>query len=427
MEATSRPRWDTLFRRTRTLLVIVLALDVLQQVASASAQARSGVEARQTISIRGHEQVLHLYGTRGGTPVIVSSGDGGWIHLGPHAAEMLSANGFFVVGFDAKAYLESFTNGTTTLGTDDEPGDYKAIIDVATGGTDRKLVLIGVSEGAGLSVLAATDPRNKDRVAGVIGLGLSDLTELGWRWKDMVIYLSHGTPHEPTFSVKAVVDRMAPIPLAAIHSTRDEYVPVAEVEQVLERAGQPKRLWIVNAANHRFSDNLAEFDRTLLEAIAWIADAHGGVVEMRLEPPGGAPAASIDHSPVDATAARRVVKVEAHGALRLTGGGAHAERDEAADPVHTSRSRRALLTADARHVIHAGARGVPRRRALPATSSRRLLTVRRACSTPRWSRRVARWQRPRDCMPHQARCALKRSLGCAPRSRAHCGRTLARL
>ena len=261
-------------RRRITVLLPIVACSTFVQLEVASAQARAGVETRQTISIRGHEQVLHLYGTRGRTPVIVSSGDGGWIHLGPHVAEVLAANGFFVVGFDAKAYLESFTNGNTTLGIDEEPGDYKAIIDVATGGTDRKPVLIGVSEGAGLSVLAATDPRNKERVAGVIGLGLSDLTELGWRWKDMVIYVSHGTPQEPTFSVKAVVDRMAPIPLAAIHSTRDEYVPVAEVEQVLERAGQPKRLWIVNAANHRFSDNLAEFDRTLLEAITWIAEAH---------------------------------------------------------------------------------------------------------------------------------------------------------
>jgi fermentation-respiration switch protein FrsA (DUF1100 family) len=93
----------------------------------------------------------------------------------------------------------------------------------------------------------------------------------------MVIYLTHGTPHEPTFSVKAVVDRIAPIPLAAIHSTRDEYVPLTDVEHVLERARQPKRLWVVNAANHRFSDNLAAFDRALLEAVTWIAEAHAEV------------------------------------------------------------------------------------------------------------------------------------------------------
>ena len=264
-------------RRRMTAAIPIVAFSVLVQLPPISGQPRSVVETRQTISLRGHDQVVHVYGTRGGSPVIVSSGDGGWMHLGPHVAEMLAANGFFVVGFDARAYLESFTTGTTTLRVEDEPADYKALIDFAVRGTGRKPVLIGVSEGAGLSVLAATDPRNKEAVAGVVGLGLSDLTELGWRWKDMVIYITHGTPHEPTFSVKGVVDRVAPIPLAAIHSTRDEYVSVAEVQQVLERAQHPKRLWIVDAANHRFSNNLAEFDRTLLEAIAWIGEAHAGV------------------------------------------------------------------------------------------------------------------------------------------------------
>ena len=61
--------------------------------------------------VRGQSQSLRLYGTRGKPPVIVSSGDGGWIHLGPHVAEVLAARGFFVVGFDVKAYLESFTSG----------------------------------------------------------------------------------------------------------------------------------------------------------------------------------------------------------------------------------------------------------------------------------------------------------------------------
>ena len=72
----------------------------------------------QTVSIRGRDQALHLYGTRGGRPVIVSSGDGGWIHLAPHVAHVLSENGFFVVGFDAKAYLESFTSGTRHAGSE---------------------------------------------------------------------------------------------------------------------------------------------------------------------------------------------------------------------------------------------------------------------------------------------------------------------
>jgi alpha-beta hydrolase superfamily lysophospholipase len=227
-------------------------------------------QTRETVVIRGQPQSLHLYGSRGGIPVIVSSGDGGWIHLGPHVAEVLAAKGFFVVGFDVKAYLERFTSGSTTLRPADAPNDYKVIADFAAGGTGKKPILIGVSEGAGLSVLAGVDPRMKTEISGVIGLGLPDLNELGWRWKDSLIYLTHGTPNEPTFSVSAMVDRMAPVPLGAIHSTQDEFVPLAQVQRVMERAKEPKQLWIVKAADHRFSDNLGEFEQCLFEAITWI-------------------------------------------------------------------------------------------------------------------------------------------------------------
>ena len=271
------------FRTSVALLITATCVSVELPSAfgseSSPAAAAEAVPIQQTISIRGRNQVLRVYGPRTGRPVIVSSGDGGWLHLGPQVAELLAAKGFFVVGFDAKAYLEGFTSGTTTLRVEDEPGDYRTLIDFAARETGQKPILIGVSEGAGLSVLAATDPANKEAIAGVIGLGLCDRTELGWRWKDMVIYLTHGTPNEPTFSVKAIVDRVAPIPVAAIHSTHDEFVPLTEVQQVLESAQQPKRLWVISASNHRFSGNETEFARTLLDAITWIADVYPSVAK----------------------------------------------------------------------------------------------------------------------------------------------------
>jgi fermentation-respiration switch protein FrsA (DUF1100 family) len=175
-----------------------------------------------------------------------------------------------VVGFDVKAYLESFTSGPVTLRPRDEPFDYHVLADFASRGAARKPILVGVSEGAGLSVLAAVDPATKASIAGVIGLGLPDVNELGWRWKDAFIYLTHGVPNEPTFSTLALVPHLSPVPFAAIHSTSDEFVPVAEIQRVLDAAGEPKRLWLVRASNHRFSDNLGELDRCLIEAIAWI-------------------------------------------------------------------------------------------------------------------------------------------------------------
>ncbi|HET7220348.1 MAG TPA: alpha/beta hydrolase [Vicinamibacterales bacterium] len=223
-----------------------------------------------TIALRGHVQRLHLYGDRTGDPVIVSSGDGGWIHLGPQVAEYLASRGFFVVGFDVRGYLESFTSGATTMRTDDEPEDYRALARWTIATTGRKPILIGVSEGAGLSLLAATDPEMKRLTRGVIGLGLPDQNELGWRWRDATIYITHRRPDEPSFSAAAFAARLAPLPLAAIHSTRDEFVPLSEVTRIVEAAREPKRLWIIDAADHRFSDKVAELDDRLLEAISWI-------------------------------------------------------------------------------------------------------------------------------------------------------------
>ena len=228
-------------------------------------------QTTDTVVLRGHPQLVRLYGERGsGDPVIVSSGDGGWIHLGPHVAETLAAKGYFVVGFNVKAYLSSFTSDGGVLRVEDVPGDFRALADYAARGSPRRPILIGVSEGAGLSVLAAADPDTQPRIGGVIALGLPDRNELGWRWKDSLIYVTHGVPNEPTFSAGAIVSKVAPIPLAAIYSTQDEFVSESEVRLLMEKASPPKRLWMVTASDHRFSGNVEEFDQRLLESLEWV-------------------------------------------------------------------------------------------------------------------------------------------------------------
>ena len=243
----------------------MLAIAAVMAIHSAVAHA----ETTERLAIRGQPQTLRLYGERGGAAVIVSSGDGGWMHLAPHVAETLAARGFFVVGFDVRAYLSSFTSGKSTLRLRDEPADYQKLVDYAARGSTAKPILIGISEGAGLSVLAATDPQVKASISGVIGLGLPQRNELGWRWRDALIYLTHGVPDEPAFDTADVVNHVSPVPLAAIHSSHDEFVSVSEVQRALRLASEPKRLWIVNASDHRFSDNEPEFDRCLLDALEW--------------------------------------------------------------------------------------------------------------------------------------------------------------
>jgi pimeloyl-ACP methyl ester carboxylesterase len=243
---------------------------VLAVLAAVAVAEHAWAQQTQVLALRGHEQKLNLSGPPSGDPVILTSGDGGWVHLAPHIASVLSSRGFRVFGFDAKAYLTSFTSGSTTLDPTLEPEDYAVLAELAGRSTSKKPVLIGVSEGAGLSLLAATSWRVKTLIAGVLGVGLPDVNELGWRWQDSVIYFTHKVPNEPTFSTSAVAANVTPVPLAAIHSTKDEFVPIAVVQRIIGNANEPKRLWIVDAADHRFSNNTQEFDARLLEALDWI-------------------------------------------------------------------------------------------------------------------------------------------------------------
>jgi alpha-beta hydrolase superfamily lysophospholipase len=239
-------------------------------VALILAPALAVAETRATLTLRGQEQALHLYGARTGPPVLVSSGDGGWTHLGPDVAAYLETRGFFVVGFDCKHYLSSFTSGVKALAPTDVPGDYRVLVDYARGGRADPVLLVGVSEGAGLSVLAASDSGLQASLRGVLALGLPDVNELGWRFSDSMIYITHKTPNEPTFRAADYVPRLGATPLAAIHATHDEFVPVDEVKRLMALPGGPKKLTILDAADHRFSDKQPELQQAMLEALEWM-------------------------------------------------------------------------------------------------------------------------------------------------------------
>src|SRR5678816_3550540 len=160
--------------KSAAVRILLLLLGVTAAIAAAPAPGAraTGIQTTDTVVIRGRPQTVHVYGSRGtGDPVIVSSGDGGWIHLGPRVAEMLAARGFFVVGFDSRAYLESFTTASTTLRLEDEPDDFGTLARYAARGSAVEPILIGVSEGAGLSLLAATDANVRQAIGGVIALG----------------------------------------------------------------------------------------------------------------------------------------------------------------------------------------------------------------------------------------------------------------
>jgi hypothetical protein len=222
------------------------------------------------IVLHGRDYPLRRFGPASSRVAIVSSGDGGWVHLAPHIAEGLAARGWTVVGFDSRDYLIRGNDTGSALTPSDIARDYGALIAQAVAPTTR-VTLIGVSEGAGLSVVAAADAAVKPRLAGVVTVGLGDHNELAWHWKDSVIYITKGVPHEPLFLASDFLPRTPPVPLAMIRSSHDEFVPPSEADRLQMLAGPGSRGWKVEAADHRFSDNLPGFDSQLNAALEWIA------------------------------------------------------------------------------------------------------------------------------------------------------------
>jgi len=85
--------------------------------------------------------------------------------------------------------------------------------------------------------------------------------------------------HVATLNIRNLADRWferLPLLLADMAALQPDLLGLQEVVYVLQQdrvigaAGEPKRLWVVDSSDHRFSDRLDEFDKTLLEAIGWV-------------------------------------------------------------------------------------------------------------------------------------------------------------
>jgi type IV secretory pathway VirJ component len=258
--------------------ILRLSCLALAFVLSAAPHARAAVTEK--IVVRGQTLTLTLYAPKAaprGT-IFMASGDVGWVGLAASLAEELSNQGYLVVGINVRQYLAAFTSGKAHLETTDEPGDYRAIADFLKGRhlLVRPVVLAGVSEGAALAVLAASDAKNHGWIDGVITMGLPASAELAWRWTDAASWITKRDANEPSFSPQDVIAAVSPVPLYMIQSKKDEYVTPADYERFRMLARPPSRLVLIDASNHRFTDRRAELDAAFAAGLAWIAQLHPG-------------------------------------------------------------------------------------------------------------------------------------------------------
>jgi hypothetical protein len=254
------------FRYLMGVAILALALPATANAASSE---------KLDITVRGRTLTLAVYHPqvepRRGT-VVMGSGDVGWVGLAVSMAEMLSDQGYLVVGVNIRQYLSSFTSGTSHLEVADSPGDFHIISDVLRERQllARPVILSGVSEGAALAVLAASDRKNHDWIDGVITMGLPPTAELAWRWTDISAWFTKRDAEEPSFAPATVIASVSPLPLFMIQSRKDEYVSEGDYQRLLATACEPKQLMLIDASNHRFTDRRPELRAAYFAGLAWI-------------------------------------------------------------------------------------------------------------------------------------------------------------
>lgn len=255
---------------TRTL---VLALALVANVDPLTADAANG--QKLNVAVRGQTLTLTVYVPRSGVPVrgtiLMGSGDVGWVGLATTLAEFLSDGGYIVAGISARQYLSAFASGSEHLRVDQVPGDYDLLAAAlrSRGQLVRPVTLSGVSEGAALAIAAAASPASHQWVDGVMTMGLPPTAELAWRWKDVLAWITKKDADEPSFNPHDIIARVSPLPLWMIHSTRDEYVEEADYRRFDSAARHPKRLVLIDASNHRFTDRMPQLKEQVVAGLAW--------------------------------------------------------------------------------------------------------------------------------------------------------------
>jgi type IV secretory pathway VirJ component len=252
------------------------SLVALSFVPAGTADGPGPAKQKIDFSLRGKTLQLAVYvppGPSKGT-VIMGSGDVGWVGLSVSMSEFLSQRGYTVIGFNSRQYLSAFTDGRKHLETAHTPADF----DELRGFLDAQhllhspVVLSGVSEGAALMVLAASHQRNHSWIHGVVTMGTPMVAELAWRWTDFTSWITKKDSNEPSFSPADFIAEIAPLPLVMIQSRKDEYVPEADYRRLEKTAQHPKKLVLIDASNHRFTDRQPELRAEMLTALDWIRE-----------------------------------------------------------------------------------------------------------------------------------------------------------
>ena len=241
-------------------------------ISSCAANPRPAVPD-QFVPLNTHQLRLHFenFGASARRPLLVyATGDGGMHRKDLDTYRHLVALGDPIVGFDARDYVKHLGKDTPTTTPERLAHDYSEIIVRARQalGLDahRPVVLVGVSRGAGLSVVAAGQLR--DSITGVVAVALTQEEEYV-RWHRHLA-LPHETHPAVMVNVYEYLEQLGNLPIAVVQSTHDHYLPAAKAREQFGPDTPYRWLQPIEASNHNFSGARTAMYDAIRSALDWV-------------------------------------------------------------------------------------------------------------------------------------------------------------
>ena len=189
----------------------------------------------------------------------------------------LVAQGYDVYLFDYRGYGQS--EGEAEL--DPIIADMELIIGrvIEDLPVNKKLIVMGQSLGASLSIYSVAHSQYRDRIAALVSVAaFSDYHDiaqdaLAKSWLFWLFQWPLSKTISNTYSPVESVDKVAPVPIFIMHSEEDEIIGFHHAQRLYDTALQPKQLIMLDGG-HNVAFNLDTHRQALLTVLQAVAIDH---------------------------------------------------------------------------------------------------------------------------------------------------------
>ena len=263
-------------------LLVALALPACVHRGPAIDPARTLLYVRQ-IPLYNHALDVHFARPRQILPLrpmlLYATGDGGFRGNDRAIFDLLASFGYPVAGFSARDYLKNLGYVADTTTPQRLAADYERLIQFSEKSLELPpnvpIILVGVSRGAGLAVVAAGQRVVRDRLTGVLAIALTKEEEYVRHYR---VRRGETPPEMPRLELVMIetyeyLPRLSSLRVSVIQSTHDSYLPADEARQLFGPNTADRQFHAVKAWDHSFSGGRDELYAQMEQSLNWISSA----------------------------------------------------------------------------------------------------------------------------------------------------------